>query len=240
MGLGLWLALAAAGLLAAARALRRDGGPVAFAVLLALVLFHFYGLFQGMAYVPIVFFLFAALCGYATALDPGPVPPAAGRPSRVSLLVLSALVLLSAVGYAGDRGYASLKRRFSVPVYLPDEAAEFEGFYRPESGPAGEFRWMSRRGIVNVGRAAPFRLSITCAHPDATSEPVVVSLSFEGRDAGAGRLPTAGDGRAAVRLRRARRPAAQRVPHLPARRRGGSPRARRVGQRDPMGVTPFA
>ena len=43
---------------------------------------------------------------------------------------------------------------------------------------------MPRRGIVNVSRASPFRLSITCAHPDSASDPVVVSLSFEGRDAG--------------------------------------------------------
>jgi hypothetical protein len=43
---------------------------------------------------------------------------------------------------------------------------------------------MSRRGIVNVSRATPFRLSFTCDHPDAASDPVVLSLSFEGRDAG--------------------------------------------------------
>jgi len=182
VGLGLWLALAAAGLLAVARALRRDGEPEPFAVLIGLVLFHFYGLFQGMAYIPVVFFLFPTLNGYATTLDPGP-PPSRGR-VRASLLGLGALVLVSIVGYAGDRGYASLKRRFSVPAYLPDEAAEFEGFYRPETGPSGEFRWMSRRGIVNVSRAGPFRLSITCDHPDVANDPVVLSLSFEGRDAG--------------------------------------------------------
>jgi O-antigen ligase len=184
VGLGLWLALAAAGLLAAARALRRDLQPETVAVLLSLALFHFYGLFQGMAYIPVVFFLFAVLSGYATVLEPGPTAPGARRTHRASLLVLGALALVSAVGYAGDRGYASLKRRFSVAAYLPDEGAEFEGFYRPETGPSGEFHWMSRRGIVNVRRATPFRLSITCDHPDAESDPVVVSLSFEGRDAG--------------------------------------------------------
>ena len=240
VGLGLWLALAAAGLLAAARALRRDGGPSTFAVLLALVLFHFYGLFQGMAYVPVIFFLFAALCGYATTLDPGPAPPRARRTPPSSLLALGALVLVSAVGYAGDRGYASLKRRFSVPAYLPDEAAEFEGFYRPETGPSGEFHWMSRRGILNVERATPFRLSITCDHPDAATDPVVLFLSFEGRDAGAvvfrrpGTIERRFDFGAPGALRLAR------VPHLPVRRRSGSARARRGGQRDPMGVTPIA
>jgi hypothetical protein len=185
VGLGLWLALVGAGLVAAARALRREGEPEHAAALLGLVLFHFYGLFQGMAYIPVIFFLFPVLSGYAATLDPGPPAPGARKTRRLPLLGLGALALVSAVGYAGDRGYASLKRRFSLPAYLPDEAAEFEGFYRPESGPSGEFRWMPRRGIVNVSRAAPFRLSITCDHPDAVSDPVVLSLSFEGRDAGA-------------------------------------------------------
>jgi O-antigen ligase len=184
VGLGLWLALAAAGLLAVARALRRDLEPEAFAVLLGLVLFHFYGLFQGMAYIPVIFFLFVALTGYATTLDPQPLPAGPRKRRLVPLLALGALVLVSAVGYAGDRGYASLKRRFTLAAYLPDEAAEFEGFYSPETGPSGEFRWMSRRGIVNVSRARPFRLSFTCDHPDAASDPVVLSLSFDGRDAG--------------------------------------------------------
>jgi hypothetical protein len=184
VGLALWLALAASGLLAATRALRREGGPWPLSVLLGLVLFHFYGLFQGMAYIPVLFFLFAALTGFATTLDPGPSPTEARGSGRLPLLALGAIVLVAAVGYAGDRGYASLKRRFSLAAYLPDEAAEFEGFYRPETGSSGEFRWMARRGIVNVPRAAPFRLSFTCDHPDAASDPVVLSWTFEGRDAG--------------------------------------------------------
>jgi hypothetical protein len=184
LGLGLWLALGVAGLLAAGRAFRREGGPLPFAVLLGLVLFHFYGLFQGMAYIPVVFFLFVALSGYATTLDTGPSDAGGKKPSGVLLLTLGILVLVSAVGYTRDRGYASLKRRFSVPAYLPDESAEFEGFYRPETGPSGAFQWMSARGIVNVRRAAPFRLSLTCDHPDVAREPVVVSMTFEGRDAG--------------------------------------------------------
>ncbi len=184
LGLGLWLWLAAAGLLAATRAWRREAEPQYLAALLALVLFHLYGLFQGMAYVPVVFFVFVALTGYTTVLAPDSSPSGDRRTLEMSLLALSTLALVAAVGYAGDRGYASLKRRFSVPAYLPDESAEFEGFYRPETGPSGEFRWMSHRGIINVTRATPFRLAITCDHPDAASAPVVLSLSFEGRDAG--------------------------------------------------------
>jgi len=78
----------------------------------------------------------------------------------------------------------SLKRRLGVAAYLPDEAAEFEGFYRTETGAAGEFRWMGGRGIVNLRRAQPFRLRFSCENPGAEHEPVVLSWRFEGRDAG--------------------------------------------------------
>jgi hypothetical protein len=136
-----------------------------------------------MAYIPVTFFLFPLLTGYAMTLDPPPVA-APARAFRKGLLAATALVLVAAVGYARDNGYTSLKQRFGVLAYLPDEAAEFEGFYRPETGPAGEFRWMPRRGIVNVARAQPFRLRFTCENQDAEREPVVLSWRFEGRDAG--------------------------------------------------------
>ncbi len=184
LGLAAWLALAVAGLVAATRAFRHDLAPEALAVLLGLVVFHFYGLFQGMAYIPVTFFLFPLLTGYAMTLDTPPVAAPDRAWFRKGLLAATALVLVTAVGYARDNGYTSLKRRFGVVAYLPDEAAEFEGFYRPETGALGEFRWMARRGIVNLGRAQPFRLRFTCEDKDAEREPVVLSWRFEGRDAG--------------------------------------------------------
>jgi O-antigen ligase len=184
VGLFLWLATAAAGVLSAARAFRRGWEAEALAVFLGLVIFHFYGLFQGMTYVPVSFLLFPLLTGYAVALDPGPVGATVVRGNRIALLVMAAGLLAAAAGYASDTGYAGLKRRFGLESYLPDEGAVFEGFYRPETGPSGEFRWMRRRAIVNVSRAQPFRLRLSCEHPDAAQDPVVVSLRFEGREAG--------------------------------------------------------
>ena len=185
LGLVLWLALVAASLAVTLRAFARAPAPLPVAVALGLLTFHFYGLFQGMAYLPVIFFLFYVELGLAMTLDLGPLPDwlAAGR--RWAVVLLAGLTLVALPFQALDRGYRSLKRALAVEAYLPDEAAEFEGFYAPETGPRGEFRWMTGRGIVNVPRATPFSLSFTCAHPDLEREPVVVSLRFEGRDEGA-------------------------------------------------------
>jgi len=184
LGLVLWLVLGGSALVVTALALARAPEPATVAVTLGMLLFHFYGLFQGMAYIPVIFFLFQIQVGYAMTLDPNPLPASLPRLRRWALFLLGALVLASLPGHAADRGYKSVKRALALTAYLPDEIAEFEGFYRPESGPGGEFRWMARRGIVNIRRAAPFRLSFTCEHPDLEREPVVVSLRFEGRDVG--------------------------------------------------------
>jgi hypothetical protein len=137
-----------------------------------------------MAYIPSILLLFPLLTAYAVVLDPGHAGVPVRRWTRVAWRVALAAVLAATAGYASDTGFASLKRRFGLDAYLPDERADFEGFYRPESGAAGEFRWMRRRAIVNVRRAQPFRLRFTCIHPDAARDPVVLSLRFEGRDVG--------------------------------------------------------
>jgi hypothetical protein len=184
LGLALWLALAAVGLTACVLTFLRSPGPESLALSLGMLLFHFYGLFQGMAYIPVIYFLFFVELGYTMSLAV-PAPAWLSRASRTALVALGALLLVTLPVQAVDRGHRSLKRALGIEAYLPDEAAEFEGFYAPEAGPDGAFRWMPRRGIVNVEKAAPFRLAFTCAHPDLEREPVVVSLHYEGKDVGA-------------------------------------------------------
>lgn len=182
VGLVLWLIFALAGIRLAARAYRHQASLEAFTALVGLSVFHFYGLFQGMAYIPVIFVLLPLLTAYAVTLAPQPVEPAPARRRPAWTTAGLALLAATSVAYAADSGYASLKRRFGVSAYLPDERQDYEGFYRPETGPQGEFRWMRRRAIVNVRRTVPFRLTFTCEHRDAEREPVVLSLRFEGRD----------------------------------------------------------
>jgi O-antigen ligase len=184
LGLALWLAVGAVGLLLVGLELKREGTPLAACVFLAMIVFHFYGLFQGMQYVVVTWFVFHLAVGYAMTVDVGPLAPRLQRPLRGVCLLSGALVLISLLHYRADQGFRDIKQRYELSAYLPDEAAEFEGFYRPESGPGGQFRWMPRRGIINVTRAAPFRLVIACEHPDLNREPVVLSFRFDGQEAG--------------------------------------------------------
>ena len=184
VGLLIWLTLGAIGLLFVGLEVRREGTPVAVCVLLTMLVFHLYGLFQGMQYIPVTWFLFHISTGYAMTVTPGELPVRLRRVLLGAFLLLSVLVLLSPFDYGANRGFRDVKERFELSAYLPDESAEFEGFYRPESWPQGEFRWMARRGIVKVTRPEPFRLLIACEHPDLDREPVVLFFRFNGDPAG--------------------------------------------------------
>ena len=116
-------------------------------------------------------------------VDPSHAPPWFPRIAKATWVVLAVLVLASPLHYWRDRGFRGLKEKHGLRAYLPEEAAEFEGFFRPEKWPQGEFRWMGRRGLINVDRAGPLELTIACNQPDLDREPVVVSFSFN-REAG--------------------------------------------------------
>jgi len=184
LGLACWVALGAICLLLVAGELLRDGSPLALAVALSMLAFHAYGLFQGMQYIPVVFFLSHLETGYAMTVEETRRPPWLPKMAMAAWVVLAVLVLVSPLYYWGNRGFRNLKEKYGARAYLPEESAEFEGFFGPEQGPQGEFRWMGRRGLVNVGRAGPLKLLLACSHPDLARDPVLVSFFFNRKPAG--------------------------------------------------------
>jgi O-antigen ligase len=182
LGLACWFALGAVSLWQVAR--DRERSPLGLAVVLSMSVFHFDGLFQGMQYIPVVFFVFHLQTGYAMTADATPWRPGPLRVAKTGWAVLAALVLVSPLYYWRNRGFSNLKEKYGLGTYLPEEGAEFEGFFGPEAWPEGEFRWMGRRGLLNVGREGPLRLLVACSHPDLGREPVFVSFSFQGKPAG--------------------------------------------------------
>ena len=169
----LWLALGAAGLLvvgpgAPARAASRER----LAVLLGLLLFHFYGLFQGMAYIPVIFFLFSVLTGYVTTLDPGPLPPGGAKALRASLLALGVLVLAAALGYAADSGYGASSGPFSVsrPIF-PTRPRSSRVSIVPRPGPrASSAGWRGGASSTSRGRR-PSACRSRASIPTASASP---------------------------------------------------------------------
>ncbi|HXB55807.1 MAG TPA: O-antigen ligase family protein [Vicinamibacteria bacterium] len=182
LGLACWLALSAICLLLLAG--DRDPSPLSPWVVLSMSVFHFYGLFQGMQYIPAIFFLFHLQAGYAMTVEATRWPCTFQKAAKTAWAVLAALVLVSPLYYWPNRGFLNLKEKYGLRAYLPEEGAEFEGFFGPEAWPQGEFRWMGHRGLINVEQAGPLRLLLACSHPDLARDPVFVSFSVRGKPAG--------------------------------------------------------
>jgi O-antigen ligase len=182
IGLACWLALSAICLLLVAG--DSDPSPLGFWVVLSMSVFHFDGLFQGMQYIPVIFFLFHLQTGYAMTVAANRWPFRFPKVVKTAWAVLAALVLVSPLYYWTHRGFRNFKEKYGLRAYLPEEGAEFEGFFGPEAWPKGEFRWMGRRGLINVEQAGPLRLLVACSHPDLVRDPVFVSFSFSGKLAG--------------------------------------------------------
>jgi len=122
--------------------------------------------------------------GYAMTVEETRRLPWLPKMAKAAWVVLAVLVLASPLHYWGDHGFRNLKEKYGAPAYLPEESAEFEGFFGPEHWPQGEFRWMGRRGLVNVSKAGPFKLLLACSQPDLARDPVLVSFFFNRKPAG--------------------------------------------------------
>ena len=153
ISLDLWLAFAASALVAAALAFCRAPGMLPAALVVGMLLFHYYGLLQGMAYIPVILFLVFVEAIHAAAIAPPP-PAWLARWSWSTLVVLGVLALAAIPFQVADRGYRNLKRTLGAPAYLPDEAAEFEGFYGAETGPGWGPTWdaalVTWMGVANL------------------------------------------------------------------------------------------
>ena len=204
------------------------------AVVLGMLVFHFYGLFQGMAYLQVIFFLFHVELGYAMALGFEPIPKAVARANRGALMALGALVIFSIPLQLGDRGYRSLKRTLAVERYLPDEATVFEGFYRTKAGrPACSAGPGDAASSTSIERRRSGWRSRARTPISSASRSCFVSLGGRRREQAG--VPAAGRAGTAIRTDRARRPPLQRLANVPAGR-VRSAGARSGRQRDPLGV----
>lgn len=201
-GLCLWLALAGrAGLLLWRRA-RAFGSLADAAMLLSLVAFHLYAVFQEMFYVPAVWFLLFVPLARAMALE----AQAAGRDSRAARLVgwaAFALVAAGASSYATDAGLRATAARLHLADWRPaGQELAFEGFYPAEAGAdGGLFRWSAGVGTLLVAPGTD-AVTLSLAAPQPASVAVYSDVGLVGAaqlDARPQRLrvvlPPGGDGR---------------------------------------------
>lgn len=134
-------------------------------LLLSLAAFHLYAFFQDMFYVPPVFFLLFLPLARAMALE------GRERETRPGVGWLSAsavgLALCGLVAYGIDAGLGGTAARLGLYDWLPvGRGVVFEGFYPPETGPEGTFRWSAGDAVLLVPPGTgSLTLTVAAAQP---------------------------------------------------------------------------
>lgn len=150
-------------------------------VVISIISFHMYGIFQSMQYIPMIWSIIFLNLGYAMTIDDEVLPEKVRRITGVVIKGMVLLVLVGGVVYFMDRGSQNLAEKYGLKVYAPDqEWHNYLGFYHKEKWPSGHFRWSGERGLIKMNGSGSVNFDFVCATPGVEKAPVNVIVSLDG------------------------------------------------------------
>ncbi|EFK08080.1 O-antigen polymerase [delta proteobacterium NaphS2] len=200
VGLFLWMLIIAYALVLLIFDLVRNKRLLNIPVVISIISFHIYGIFQSMQYIPMIWLLIFLSLGYAMTID-GAVLPI--RLKRVMGLLGKASVVLMVIGffaYLSNFESRSLAQKYGMRIYAKDQDRDrFAGFFdlsNRKDWQYGDYRWFSKRAALKLddgikGQRSKVKgqrysnrrigLEFYCLTPGLEKEPVVLSVSYGGR-----------------------------------------------------------
>lgn len=165
-------------------------------VIISIISFHTFGIFQSMQYIPMVWSLIFINLGYALTVDEKVLPRGLQRVVKASGKVAIVLVMIGFFVYLLDFESRSLARKYDKCIYaLDQERDRFSGFFQPSTRwKYGKYRWFSKKAVISLGeisddgrrttdegRERSVELEFYCRTPGLEKEPVVLTVSYNGR-----------------------------------------------------------
>jgi len=149
-------------------------------VVISIISFHMYGIFQSMQYIPMIWSLIFLCLGYTMTIDDGVLPDRIRRFSGILVKVCVIMVAIGAFVYLFDSGSRSLAEKYGLKIYAKDQARDnYLGFYHQEKGPHGNLRWSGEKGLIKVQGNGLVALRFVCNTPGVEKEPVTVNVSVD-------------------------------------------------------------
>jgi O-antigen ligase len=150
-------------------------------VLLSLISFHIYGVFQSMQYIPVIWMLIFICFGYAMTIEEDVLPDWGRRLSGWALKVMFLFVLIGGVVYFLGRGSQDLAKKYGIEVYAADQDwHNYVGFYDREKVNDEYFRWSGKRGLIRIAGNGLVELNFNCRTPNLEREPLTVDIHIDG------------------------------------------------------------
>jgi O-antigen ligase len=152
VGICLWLFIVGYALVILTFDLIKEKRLLNTPVIICILSFHIFGIFQSMQYIPMIWSMIFLCLGYAMTIDDGVLP---GRLRRVFGVLTKASVVLVAIGffvYLGNFESKSLAKKYGLRIYAMDQDQDrFAGFYQhSQRWKYGDYRWCGKRGAIYV------------------------------------------------------------------------------------------
>ena len=187
-GLCLWLLILGYSLFVLQKDLIAENRLANIAIILSIISFHIYGMFQTMQYIPMIWLLIFLNLGYVAAIGHGSAPIRSDRSRLERFLDISRkasfiLVLAGLVFYAMNFESRGLAKRYGLDVYSSDQTGDrLAGFFQPSKRwNYGDYRWSGKEGAIYVSGGGKVEIEFLCRTPGLEIEPVVVSVFNDGR-----------------------------------------------------------
>ena len=149
-------------------------------VVISIISFHMYGIFQSMQYVPMIWSMIFLCLGYAMTIDEKVLPERLRRITGMGVKVMIFLVLIGGVVYFSGRGSQGLADKYGLKVYAANQGWDnYLGFHDREKGPNGYFRWSEKKGLMKIPEDGFVEIRVNCATPGLAQEPVTVDIRVD-------------------------------------------------------------
>jgi len=149
-------------------------------VIISIISFHTYGIFQSMQYIAMIWMFIFLTMGYAMTIDDKILPVWLRRLTGAALKAMVCLVVIGGIVYFVGRGSQGLAEKYGLAVYARDQDwHKYHGFYHREKGPAGNFRWSGKRGLMRINEGGLLQLRFECHTPGVDKEPVTTDIRVD-------------------------------------------------------------
>ncbi len=151
-------------------------------VIISIISFHMYGIFQSMQYVPMIWCIIFLNLGYALNLDGGVFPDGLRRWMGVGRKVTVVLVVIGFFSYLWNFESRGLAEKYNRRVWAVEEDEDrFAGFFQDWNWNYGDYHWFGKKAAFYVPDGGEVALEFHCRTPGLEKEPLVMKVFHNGR-----------------------------------------------------------
>ncbi len=183
VGLSLWVLIIGYTILILIVDLIKNKRLLNIPVIISIISFHIYGIFQTMQYIPMIWLLIFLCLSYAMTIDDGVLPVRVRRTLGILTKISVVMVVIGLFVYLNNFESKSLVTKYGLEIYAMDQERDrFGGFFQhSKRWKYGDYRWSGKKGAIYVPGGGIIELDFRCETPDAEKEPVVLTVSNDGR-----------------------------------------------------------